>query len=161
MPITKEEDKLAQETFMMLQENIANIKQPVRITPKRMLAFQNAIKMRTTLTINGVAVQLVEDRNAPTLENAIKEACPQLARATVELKTGAPCRTCNGTTVRRLEGSYRCLDCGDVATGSGLPSDAPVNGAPAYPIKDAVDSEIETDNRPRVVLASERNRQGN
>lgn len=154
MPVTKEDERLTQETIETLQEGIQDITQPVRISPKRMLAFQNMIKMRTTVTINGVAVQLVEDKLAPALKTAIADASPGAAARmkALQVRAGDPCGRCGGATVVRSDGAWRCLDCGILSTHESLPSDSPVPFKPTEP---------DAPNAPsKVVLASERHLKG-
>jgi hypothetical protein len=130
MPISKEESDMAEATVNAIRANVSKIERPVRVTPERMDAFHKATRMRMTLNIDGKAVMMVEDAQAPVdLMAAIREASKDETKVG---ELGKPCGQCGAATVLLEGGEYICVRCKSV---SGEPT---------------------TDEKPSIVLASER-----
>lgn len=117
MPLDLVSEELAKETVEMLQRSAKDILRPVLISPMRMKALRDAAAMRMTMNINGLAIQVVESRDAEqSIEANIAAAIapedeePKPA-GEHKLQAGNPCTECGGRTVRLEDGDVMCVRC--------------------------------------------------
>jgi hypothetical protein len=110
MAITPLEDQLVKETIEASAKVAKEVVQPVRISPDRMNALQNAARLRFTINIEGTAVHYVEDPQAPeSLLDALNEA--KAPPTPPPLAQGARCTECGGQTVLLENGDVMCVRC--------------------------------------------------